>query len=58
MVDSFIKSSFGLLLKLQEVTRYRGLITMPADIRIDISIGKEQAGFRYGKAGLAVLRRH
>jgi len=57
MIDSTIKSSFNTLLKLEEVTRFRKVITMFTDTRTEIPGSEEQAGFYLETAGSAVCSR-
>jgi len=49
--DSFVQSSFGVLLKLHEVTQHRELIPVPTDTRSEGPVGAEQARFHYDSAG-------
>ena len=56
MIDPFIKSSFGVLLKLHEVTQYYQFIAVLADARTAITVGGGQVGFYHGTIGRAVLR--
>lgn len=46
--NSFVKLSFDLLLKLNEVMKYSEFITVPADTRTEIPISEEKTRFHDG----------
>ena len=55
MINTFIKSSFGALLKLHEVMEFTRLM-MFTHIGTEIPDGEEQAGFCYTTTGSIVFR--
>ena len=55
-VSPFVKTSFDTLLKLHEVIEFNKLATTLANAGTEVPRGEEQAGFRYGTTGSAVLR--
>ena len=55
MIGPVIKSSFNILLGLHEVVQISELVMASADASTEIHAVEEQAGFRYGTVGSAVL---
>ena len=55
MIGPVIKSSFSTLLRIHEVMRISELVAIFTDAWTEIHAVEEQAGFRYGTLGPAVL---